>query len=95
MYSVTKEPIPQLQRQDISLNNNSKVSAQTSAGPKQLGGTIRPGNRTDQSASAVKLRMYIQSDEHICTLPHVCVYVLYTCVHSDMKTTEPTFISQS
>ena len=60
-FSVTKEPVPQLQRQDISLNNNSKVSAQTSAGPKQLGGTIRPGNRTDQSASAVKLRMYVTS----------------------------------
>ena len=94
MYSVTKEPVPQLQGQDITLNNNSKVSAQTFASPKQLGDTIRPGNRTDQSASIVKLRMCDTYNwTNITVHCRMCVCVRYTCVHSDMKTTEPTFIS--
>ena len=95
---MTKEPVPQLQRQDISLNNSSKVSVQTFASPKQLGDTIRPGNRTDQSASVVKLRMYdTYNQTNITVTVHecVCVCVCVTCVHSDMKTTKPTFISQS
>ena len=94
MYSVTKEPVPQLQRQDISLNNNSKGSAQTFASPKQLGDTIRPGNRTDQSASVVKLRMCATYNlTNITVTVHECVCVLHAC--SDIKTSKPTFISQS
>ena len=93
---MTKESVPQLQRQDISLNNNSKVSAQTFGSPKQLGDTIRPGNRTNQSASAVKLRMCDTYNRmNITVTVHECVCVCATCVHSDMKTTKPTFISQS
>ena len=82
MYSVTKEPVPQLQRQDISLNNSSKVSAENFATPKQLGGIIRPGNRTDQSASAVKLRMcdtYNQTTITVHCRMCVCAIHIYIC----------------
>ena len=92
---MTKEPVPQLQRQDISLNNNSKVSAQTFASLKQLGDTIRQGNRTDQSASVVKLRMCdTYNRTNIAVTVHECVCVCATCVHSDMKTTKPTITSR-
>ena len=92
---MTKEPVPQLQRQDISLNNNSKVSAQTFASPKQLGDTIRQGNRTDQSASVVKLRMCdTYNRTNIAVTVHECVCVCATCVHSDIKTTKPTITSR-
>ena len=81
---MTKEPVPQLQRQDISLNNNSKVSAQTFASPKQLGDTIRPGNRTDKSASVVKLRMCdTYNRTNITVTVHECVCVLHAQLHED------------